>query len=172
MRRPMLLALGLALALCGAACGGSDESPGGGATTLPTGGLTSSPTGAGTAETTVNVTLREYSVIPAQASAPPNTVTFVAKNDGPKKTHELAVVKTDLEPGAIPKNADGTANENAPGVELIGRIAEFEFGKTAERTFQLEAGRYVLFCNVLDEDEAPALRAHYGLGMFASFTVG
>lgn len=153
--------LSVITAVAMASCGGSDETPGGGATT---------PAGGGTAQTTVAVILQEFALLPAQASAPANTVTFVAENKGPKLEHELVVVKTALDPGALPKKADGTVDEEGAGVQAIGEIEEIAVGKTAQRTFQLEVGKYVLFCNLIDTTQTPA-RPHYGLGMFAGFTV-
>jgi uncharacterized cupredoxin-like copper-binding protein len=123
-----------------------------------------------TAHTTVGVTLQEFSVTPATQSAPAGQVTFEAKNTGPKDPHELVVIKTDLEPGALPTTPKGGVDEEGAGVEAIGEIEEFEVGKTESKTLDLKAGSYVLICNVVEEDEGKT-EAHYQLGMRAAFTV-
>ena len=89
----MVLVAGLALV----ACGGEEEPTGAPTTQAPT----------TTARTAVAVTLQEWSVLPAQASAPAGQVTFQAKNTGPKDPHELVVIKSDLEPGALPTTPEG-----------------------------------------------------------------
>ncbi len=138
-----------ALALVGAACGNDEEEAGGG------GG-------------TVQVTLKEFEVLPAQSSVAAGSVTFEATNDGPEDDHELVVIKTDLAPDALPTNPDGSVNEDGEGLEAIGEIEEFPPGETQSATFDLEAGSYVLICNVYDADEQ---EAHYQEGMRVSFAV-
>jgi hypothetical protein len=146
---------GLALVGCG------DEEP----TQAP---ATQAPTT--TAATTVAVTLQEFSVLPAPASAPAGQVTFQAKNTGPKDPHELVVIKTDLEPGALPTKPDGGVDEEGAGVEALGEIEEFKVGETRSKAFELTAGSYVLICNVVEEEEGKT-EAHYQLGMRTAFTV-
>jgi uncharacterized cupredoxin-like copper-binding protein len=150
-----MLVAGLAVGACG------DEEP----TQAPT---TQAPTT--TAPTTVGVTLQEFSVTLAQASAPAGQVTFEAKNTGPKDPHELVVIKTDLEPGALPTTTKGGVDEEGAGIEALGEIEEFKVGETQSKTFDLTAGRYVLICNVVEEEEGKT-EAHYQLGMRTAFTV-
>jgi hypothetical protein len=151
----MVLVAGLALVACG------DEEP----TQAPT--TTAPPT---TARTTVGVTLQEFSVLPAPASAPAGQVTFEAKNTGPKDPHELVVIKTDLEPGALPTTPKGGVDEEGAGIEALGEIEEFKVGQTQSKAFDLKAGSYVLICNVVEEEEGKT-EAHYQLGMRTAFTV-
>ena len=120
-----VLVAGLALVACG------DEEP----TQAP---ATQAPTTAAT--TTVAVTLQEFSVLSAPASAPAGQVTFQAKNTGPKDPHELVVIKTDLDPGALPTTPEGKVDEEGAGVELIGEIEEFKVGETRNKAFDLTAG--------------------------------
>jgi hypothetical protein len=146
---------GLALVACG------DEEPSGApATQAPT----------TTAATTVAVTLQEFSVIPASASAPAGQVTFEAKNTGPKDPHELVVIKTDLEPGALPTTPEGKVDEEGAGIEALGEIEEFKVGETRSKAFDLKAGGYVLICNVVEKENGKT-EAHYQQGMRAAFTV-
>jgi hypothetical protein len=117
----------------------------------------------------VAVTLQEFSVLPAPASAPAGQVTFQAKNTGPKDPHELVVIKTDLQPGALPTTPEGGVDEEGAGVEALGEIEEFKVGETRSKAFELTAGSYVLICNVVGEEGKT--EAHYKLGMRTAFTV-
>jgi uncharacterized cupredoxin-like copper-binding protein len=148
-----------------AACGGDETTGDGGGT--PTGG-----TATGAQESTVAVTLQEYAVIPETDSAPAGSVTFEATNEGPDDDHELVVIKTDLDPAALPTNDDGSVNEDGEGVEVIGEIEEFAPGETGSATFDLQPGAYVLICNVVQEEDDGTIEAHYAQGMRTAFTVG
>jgi len=89
MRR--VLAAGAVIALGMAAC---------------TSGASPSPADGG-ATTTVAVKLQEWAVVPTPASAPAGGVTFSVTNDGPDDVHEFVVLKTDLDPGALPTDETG-----------------------------------------------------------------
>lgn len=107
---------------------------------------------------TVNAVLTEWSVEIDRDSAPAGQVHFSAENKG-AIPHELVVVKSDLASDALPV-VDGKVNEDT--IDFIGRIKEFPTGETAAATFDLEPGKYILFCNI---------PAHYSQGMYTSFTV-
>ena len=128
-------------------------------------------TSCGGGATTVAVTLQEFSVLPEESEAPAGEVTFEATNEGPDDPHELVVARSDLAPDALPTAEDGSVDEEGEGVEVIGEIAEFAPGATETGTFDLEAGIYVLFCNVVEELEGGEVEAHYSLGMRAPFVV-
>ena len=83
-------------------------------TTSPSPAEASPGAGGGTA-TTVAVTLQEWSVLAAPASAPAGSVTFQVTNTGPEDVHEFVVLKTDLDPGALPVDANGAVTEEAQG---------------------------------------------------------
>jgi uncharacterized cupredoxin-like copper-binding protein len=135
----------VALALGAAACGGG----GGG---------------------TVDVTLQEFEVAPAQTSVEAGEATFNLTNKGPDDPHEFVVIKTDLAPDALPTSADGSVDENGAGIEVIGEVAEFPPGETRTGKFTLEAGKYVLICNVVEEVSGTT-ESHYKMGMRTAFTV-
>jgi uncharacterized cupredoxin-like copper-binding protein len=116
---------------------------------------------------TVEVTLQEFAILPAEASIGAGEITFEATNEGPDDNHELVVIRTDLAPDALPTNEDGTVNEDGEGIEVIGEIEEFPPGETQSATFDLEAGAYVFICNVFEEEG----EAHYEQGMRTAFTV-
>lgn len=126
--------------------------------------------GCGGGGSTVGVTLQEFAVVPAEATASAGSVTFEATNEGPNDPHELVVIKTDLDINALPTKDDGSVDENGEGIELIGEIEEFEVGASESAAFDLEAGSYALICNLVEE-EAGALESHYQEGMRAGFTV-
>lgn len=120
------------------------------------------------ADTTVEVALQEFAVLPAASTAPAGDVTFTATNTGPNDQHELLVLKTDLDPGALPVDANGAVDEAGSGFEVIGEIEPFDVDTTESVTFTLTAGKYVLACNIYDEAED---EAHYKLGMRTAFNV-
>ena len=119
---------------------------------------------------TVDVTVQEYSVTPEPTSVPSGTVTFNVENLGPNDLHEFVVVRSDLAPDVLPTTEEGAVDEEGEGVELIGEIEEFPVGETRSVEFDLDAGNYVLFCNLVVEEEGE-VEAHYSEGMRVGFTV-
>ena len=106
----------------------------------------------------VQVSMAEYTIEPAVASAAADGVTFRVANDG-RLEHEFVVIRSELAVDALPQ-AGGAVDESQ--VEVVGRIEQWSGGDTEEATFSLSAGRYVLICNI---------PGHYQLGMRAAFTV-
>ena len=139
---------GFAIAGCAADSGSPSEAAGGG--------------------TTIDVTLQEWSVTPSAESAPAGEVTFAVTNDGPDDIHEFVVLKTDLDPGDLPTDDHGAVTEDGEGIEVVDEIEDVPVDDTQELTVTLEAGNYVLLCNVYDEDED---EAHYQMGMRTAFEV-
>lgn len=132
----------VALVGCGGEAGeGKDKDDKGGATTG-----------------TVDVTLTEWSVKASTAKAKAGEVTFKVANKG-ATVHELAVARTDLAADKLPQ-ASGAVDEKQ--VPAIGRTANLDGGKSETKAFNLQAGKYVLYCNI---------PAHYGQGMYTAFTV-
>jgi uncharacterized cupredoxin-like copper-binding protein len=121
-------------------------------------------------ETTVDVTVQEFAVIPASTSAPAGDVTFDVTNEGPDDTHEFVVFKTDLAPDALPTAEDGSVDEEGEGVELIDEIEDIAVGDTPTLTVSLDAGSYVFICNIVEEEGGETI-AHYQQGMRVAFTV-
>jgi uncharacterized cupredoxin-like copper-binding protein len=150
--RLRLLAALSVVALAGAACGSGQPTVG--------------PTAAGA--TTVAITLQEWAVVPVPASVAAGTVTFNVTNAGPEDIHEFVIIKTDLEPGALPVDADGAVTEGGEGMTVVDEIEDIPVGQTQSLTATLAAGKYVLICNIYtaEEDEA-----HYKLGMRVAFEV-
>lgn len=132
-----------------------------------TGQPTSSPT-PGAGRTTVQVTLQEWSVVPATTSAPAGEVIFQVTNTGPEDIHEFVVLKTDLDPGALPIDANGAVTESGAGMTVVDEIEDIPVGQTQTLDVTLQAGKYVLLCNIYSESEN---EAHYRLGMRTAFEV-
>ena len=110
------------------------------------------------ADGSVPVELAEWSV-KAPASAKAGKVNFNAKNSG-STPHELVVLRTDLDAGALQKNASGLVDEARNGV--VAKTRQVAQGGTEPLEATLAAGKYVLICNV---------PGHYGLGMRTAFTL-
>ena len=116
----------------------------------------------------VQVTLQEFAVAADPSTVEAGEVTFEATNEGPDDVHEFVVLQTDLGPTELPTDENGAVDETGEGIELIGEIEDIPVGETQSVTLDLEAGNYVLICNIWDEEEQ---EAHYLEGMRTSFTV-
>ncbi len=121
------------------------------------------------ADTTVTLTLAEFSVTPDQPSAPAGTVHFAIENAG-AEVHEVVVVRA-ASIQELPLDGDGALDEAAlePGA-LVGEVEGFPAGETCDGTFELTAGDYVLLCNLVEEEGGTA-EAHLAEGMAVTFTV-
>jgi hypothetical protein len=159
-RRAAIVAAAAVLLLIAAACGSDDD----GGSTAATGG---GSTGEGNE---VDVTVQEFAVLPAVDSAPAGDVTFNVTNTGPEDVHEFVVFKTDLAPDALPTAPDGSVDEEGEGVELIDEIEDIAVGDSPSLTVSLDAGSYVLICNIVEDEEDETI-VHYQQGMRTGFTV-
>lgn len=136
------------------ACGGDGDNGGGG---TEQGG-------------TVPVTLQEWAVVPEQSSVSAGEVTFQIENTG-QETHEFVVIKTDLEALDLSTEEDGSVSETGEGMEVVDEAEEIPSGESVDLTVTLEAGHYVLLCNILEEEEGGELESHFEMGMRTDFTV-
>ncbi len=109
----------------------------------------------------VGISLVEHKIEPSNTKARAGKVTFEIRNDG-KETHELLVVKSDLDPKALPLDEEGAVDEKGEGLEFIDERENIKPGGTAQLTAELQPGNYVLLCNLED---------HYSMGMAIRFTV-
>ena len=80
------------------------------------------------------------------------------------------MVRTDIPASELPTREDGSFDEDAEGVEIVGEIEEFAVGTSESATWDLAPGHYVLLCNLV-EMEDDGLEAHYQLGMWIDFEV-
>jgi hypothetical protein len=187
-RRLAGLAVGLVLLLAG--CGSDDgagvrnvdgtQSPSGSGAASGSGTGSGSGTASGQAaackpvgdatgsDGTIAVELKEWAVLPIRADAPAGTITFEARNTG-EVAHELVVVRAD-DPATLPLAADGTVDEaKLPEGAFVGEVEAFAAKATCPGTFELPAGRYALFCNLLEPGPGGTPENHYANGMRARF---
>lgn len=125
----------LGLAFVTASCGGDDEGE-------------------------VNATLADFSITLDSNSAPAGEVTFDVTNDA-EQTHEFVVFQTDLAEDQLPTDENGDVDEEGEGVTLVDEIEDIEDGSSQSLTVNLDAGSYVLICNI---------PGHYRQGMHTSFS--
>jgi uncharacterized cupredoxin-like copper-binding protein len=168
--------LPLALSVLGAAaCGGDDDDDGATATQEPTatersetpdatdGEASPSPTFP-PADTVAPFTLSEWSILGEKARARPGTVTFEVTNEG-EFNHQFLVIRTDTEKDELPRKANDEGADESD-LDVVGRIDEIAPGGSDEVEIDVEAGQYVLICNL-----APGGESHYLNGMYAEFEI-
>jgi uncharacterized cupredoxin-like copper-binding protein len=112
--------------------------------------------------TPVNVLLDDFDVERDAAVVPAGTVSFRIRNQGPT-THEVIVVRTDLDSDELPLQPDGlTVDEEGEGVHFLDEAEGLDIDDRQTMVLDLAAGNYVLYCN---------LEGHYLGGMHAALTV-
>ena len=116
----------------------------------------------------IEVTLQEWAVVPSPATASAGDITFQITNDGPADVHEFVVLRTDLDPADLPTDEHGAVTEDGEGIEVVDEVEDIPVGESQELAVSLEAGNYVLLCNIYSEDED---EAHYAMGMRVAFAV-
>lgn len=109
-------------------------------------GTSSQSAGESESGNAVAVTLDDYKITPAVTTLSAGEVTFTVENVGATK-HEMVVIRTDV---AIADMAieDHETNEEAPGMTPIGEVEDVQIGESMDLVLTLEAGRYVLLCNL------------------------
>ena len=120
--------------------------------------VVASPIGALESKTTANVQLNEFKVLASPASAQHWFVMFAVRNTG-KIDHRFVVLKTKVAPAKLPVKS-GKAVETG----RVGKIGALKLKPGALRrlNLNLEAGKYVLLCN---------LPGHYQAGQRVGFAV-
>jgi uncharacterized cupredoxin-like copper-binding protein len=106
----------------------------------------------------VAVSLRDDAVTVAPDTAQAGSVTLSATNDG-TTTHEIEVFRGDVDPDTLPIENNVASTE---GLELVDEIEDITSGSTADLTVDLEAGTYVIMCN---------LPGHFANGMHAVLSI-
>ena len=186
MDRTLRIAVGLLVAVvatfgvgamaCGDDDGGGVEVIGGDASAEPdpvadpdpeTGAEAITPAPKPDAAAQLSVSLAEFTIATSTETVPAGEVYFLVRNAGPNDAHEFVVIKTDLAADALP-TTDGKVPED--DVELLGEIEPFAVGSTGSLTLDLEAGSYVLICNIAEEENGE-IESHYENGMRAALTV-
>ena len=111
------------------------------------------------AEGGVAATEQDFAISVASSSAPAGDVTFTITNNGPS-THEFLVVHSDEDPGSLTVDDNGVVPED--DLDVVDEQEEIAPGTAPSLTVSLEAGSYILMCN---------LPGHYQQGMHTGFTV-
>ena len=122
------------------------------------GGTSSVPSAEAPPAGSIGVSLSEWSVVPETTSAAAGSVTFDVSNDG-TQVHEFVVVKTDTAADALAV-VDNKIDESV--LTPVDEIEDIAAGATPSLTVDLDAGHYVLLCNI---------ETHYAQGMYADFDV-
>jgi uncharacterized cupredoxin-like copper-binding protein len=146
-----VLAAGLLLA-----CSSSDDEAT--ATATSADGTATASSGSEGDQTDVAATLADFTITLDTDTAAAGQVHFSAKNDGPSP-HELVIIRSDAAPDGL-EVTDGVVDEES--VDFVGEIEEFPAGEDRTAAFNLDAGKYILICNIA---------GHYQLGMHVAFTV-
>jgi len=100
----------------------------------------------------------EFFVKPSSESIAADEVTFQAKNIG-SAVHELVMYRTDEKPGALKQDSGVAVLDPA---KVIDQTDNLSAGDEAELSVTLEAGKYLLLCD---------LPGHYQAGQVVAFTV-
>jgi uncharacterized cupredoxin-like copper-binding protein len=116
----------------------------------------------------VKASLKEWSITPDVAQVKAGEVRFIATNDG-TEPHELVIIRTDLAANALPV-VEGKVDEER--VDIVDEIEPFAAGTTERKTVKLEAGKYLLICNIVERPPGEAVESHYEKGMRTAFLVG
>jgi hypothetical protein len=108
--------------------------------------------------------------IETSGDAGAGNVAFAIDNAG-EEPHEFVVVQGDSIED-LPTDDDGALDEGAlDSGALIGEVEPFPGGESCEGTFELEAGDYVLLCNIVEEEDGE-VESHLAEGMATTFSVG
>lgn len=108
----------------------------------------------------IAVSLVEFEVGASPSSIGEGSVVFRVENDG-VVIHTFRVIRTDLAADELPVDDDAfVVDETA--VDVVASAGDLDPGESEDVAVDLEAGSYVLICNI---------QTHYGAGMFTGFTV-
>lgn len=109
----------------------------------------------------IEVTESDYKIVTSPSSASAGELTFNIQNDA-QQPHEFVILKSDIAANQLPTDENGDMDETGEGVEPVDEVEDITGGSSKSLTVSLDAGNYVLICN---------LPGHYRQGMATSFTV-
>lgn len=138
MHKPILAAAVSTILVLGVACGGDNRGSGGG--------------------TELGATVRDFGIDLSTSTAPAGGVTFSITNEGPS-THEFEILKTGSAPDQLPVSSGKVETEQ---LEVVDEVEDIAPETSTSLSVDLDAGSYVIICNV---------PGHYEQGMHAAFTV-
>ena len=108
----------------------------------------------------VDLTESDWVVSATPDSSAPGEITFSVSNVG-SILHNLRVVRSELPPESLPLDETGLSVDEDQ-VDVVTETDDLLPDEAAETAAALEAGNYVLICNIA---------GHYDAGMFTAFTV-
>lgn len=117
----------------------------------------------------IDVLLSEWAV-EAPATAEAGSITFNAVNEG-GEVHELVIVRDDSFDDWEKDETGKVLEDQFAEEDFIGEIEEFDAGTTESGTFDLDAGTYVLFCNITEEEEDGEWESHFDEGMVTTISI-
>lgn len=120
------------------------------------------------ADAEVHVALDEFSIV-FEGAVPSGSVAFEAFNHG-EDDHELVIVKADSAE-ELPVAGGQVQEDELEDGAFIGEIEAFPADQECTGEFALDAGSYVAFCNILEEESDGTLESHFDEGMVTEFTV-
>jgi uncharacterized cupredoxin-like copper-binding protein len=131
----------------------------------------------GSDDAAIDVLLSEWVLEPDPTLTDGGEVTFTGDNQG-GVVHELVVVRGESA-SDLPAEGEGPGNyavieSELPAGAVVGEIEDIAPGSSKDLTLDLDAGSYVLFCNLVGSaSEGPEMegRSHFAEGMYAEFTV-
>lgn len=120
-------------------------------------------------KTVVKIKLQDYSIIADVDPVEAGRVVLEVNSSGPQKRHELLMVRSDAAADELPVDEDGAVD--TAGMEFVAKVEALNIGGAASADLNLEVGRYVMFCNLVDEAADGSPESHYRLRMASVFTV-
>lgn len=121
------------------------------------------------ADSTVSVDLDDFTIA-TSGSATAGSVGFELHNVG-EKPHEFVIVAGNSVE-ALPTDDDGAlVEDDLPSTAFIGEVEPFPAGDDCSGVFDLEAGEYVLLCNIVEHEDGQT-ESHLAEGMATTFIVG
>lgn len=127
--------------------------------------------------------LSEFTIMPPTNALHTGKIVLSANNLG-GEVHELVIVRA-ASLGSLPMKTDGSVDEGkVPSADKVGAIDAVAGRSRKSGTFDLTAGTYVAFCNVVDnmmgsstsmmnggEMGSSTGHVHFAQGMHVTFTV-
>lgn len=118
--------------------------------------------------TVVKVKLQDYSIVPDVDPVETGRVVLEVRSSGPQKRHELLMIRSDAPADELPVRDDGSVDTKR--LEFVAKVDAMDIGGSASVDLDLEPGRYILFCNLVDRAEDGSQESHYKLRMHSVLT--
>ena len=110
----------------------------------------------------LNILHRDLSIPDMPNKIKAGQITFHVTNIDSADTHSFIILKTDLDPGALPLDSSNNVDLTAQDLARIDGIDQLAPEAVQDLIVNLQPGNYVAICH---------LPGHYQAGMYAGFTV-